>query len=141
MRGNTTHGRRSRGRSRGGPSTRASSQGQNLPASSSTSTGNAPPLPKLPSIQWDKKNYHPRTAHLIKWCKINEDACLRIFSDSSRDAKQEGHPHQQLTTQKNTYLQQLATAIFENDEDPIIREHFHANPLQFVKPVQSRFVS
>ena len=31
-----------RGRSRGGLSTRASSQGQNLPAPASTSTGNAP---------------------------------------------------------------------------------------------------
>lgn len=142
MRGGNTHRRRSRAHGRGGLSTGASSQGQNSPASASNSpTGDPPQLPKLPSILWDKKPYHPRTARLIEWCKINEDARLKIFSDSSKDAKQEGRRRQQMSTQKNAYLQQLAKAIFQEDEDPVIREHFRTNPLAFVKPVQSRFVS
>ncbi|KAJ8581510.1 hypothetical protein M405DRAFT_714694, partial [Rhizopogon salebrosus TDB-379] len=82
-----------------------------------------------------------RTARLIEWCKINEEAQLKIFSDSSKDAKQEGRRRQQMSTQKGVYLQQLATAIFQHDEDPVIREHLRTNPLAFVKPIQSRFVS
>lgn len=142
MRGGNTHGRRARGHRRGGLSTRASSQGQNSPAlASSSAAGDSPQSLKLPSILWDKKTYHPRTARLIEWCKINEDARLKIFSDSSKDAKQEGRRRQQMSTQKNAYLLELATTIFQRDEDPVIQEHFRTNPLAFVKPVQSRFVS
>ncbi|KAG1809746.1 hypothetical protein EV424DRAFT_1287942, partial [Suillus variegatus] len=93
-----------------------------------------------PTIHWDKKN-SPRTARLIEWCKVNQEAWLKIFSDSAKDAKEEGRTHQQMTTQKNVYLQQLATTIFQNDEDPKVREYFRVHPLAFTKPIQSRFIS
>ncbi|KAG2742418.1 hypothetical protein P692DRAFT_20645333, partial [Suillus brevipes Sb2] len=87
-----------------------------------------------------------RTAHLIEWCKVNQEARLKIFvtkifSDSAKDVKEEGRTRQQMTTQKNVYLQQLAATIFENDEDPKVREYFKAHPLAFTKPIQSRFTS
>ncbi|KAG2154158.1 uncharacterized protein EDB93DRAFT_1058161, partial [Suillus bovinus] len=62
------------------------------------------------------------TARLIEWCKVNQEAQLKIFSDSAKDAKEEGCTHQQMTTQKNIYLQELATTIFQNDEDPKVRD-------------------
>ncbi|KAG1828920.1 hypothetical protein EV424DRAFT_1306111, partial [Suillus variegatus] len=95
---------------------------------------------KMPTIHWEKKN-SPRTARLIKWCKINQDARLKIFSDSAKDAKEEGRTRQQMTTQKNTYMQQLAESVFEGDEDLKVREYFQAHPLAFVKPIQGRFTS
>ncbi|KAG2111579.1 uncharacterized protein F5147DRAFT_771729 [Suillus discolor] len=85
-------------------------------ASPPASTGSAPAL-KMPTIHWEKKN-SPCTACLIEWCKINQDARLKIFSDSAKDAKEEGHTRQQMTTQKNTYMQQLAASVFAGDEDP-----------------------
>ncbi|KAG0692198.1 hypothetical protein DFH29DRAFT_818008, partial [Suillus ampliporus] len=89
----------------------------------------------MPTIHWEKKN-SPHTAHLIEWCKINQDARLKIFSDSAKDAKEEGRTCQQMTTQKNTYMQQLAASVFIDDEDPKVREYFQAHPLAFVKPIQ-----
>lgn len=135
----------SRGRgSRGRPPKRG---GHGLVTESSTPQSASPPISagsadrlKPPTIHWDKKN-SPRTARLIEWCKLNQEARLKIFSDSAKDAKEEGRTRQQMTTQKNAYLQQLATTIFENDEDPKVREYFKAHPLAFTKPIQSRFTS
>ncbi|KAG0700423.1 hypothetical protein DFH29DRAFT_774835, partial [Suillus ampliporus] len=59
-----------------------------------------------------------------------------IFSDSAKDAKEEGRTHQQMTTQKNTYMQQLAASVFTDDEDLKVREYFQAHPLAFMKPIQ-----
>jgi len=95
----------------------------------------------MPTIQWKGEKYTQRTARLIEWCKANEDARLKIFSDSTKDARQEGRARQQMTSQKTKYLQELSAAIFANDEDPKVREHYHKHPLAFVKPVQSRFTS
>ncbi|KAG2063601.1 hypothetical protein BDR04DRAFT_1033249, partial [Suillus decipiens] len=94
----------------------------------------------MPTIHWEKKN-SPRTARLIEWCKINQDARLKIFSDSAKDAKEEGRTRQQMTTQKNTFMQQLAASVFADDEDPKVREYYQAHPLAFVKPIQGRFTS
>ncbi|KAG2053841.1 hypothetical protein BDR06DRAFT_863379, partial [Suillus hirtellus] len=70
-----------------------------------------------------------------------QEAHLKIFSDSTKDSKEEGRTRQQMTTQKNVYLQQLAATIFENDEDLKVREYFKAHPLAFTKPIQSRYFS
>ncbi|KAG1804830.1 uncharacterized protein HD556DRAFT_1210313, partial [Suillus plorans] len=55
-----------------------------------------------------------------------------IFSDSAKDAKEEGCMRQQMTTQKNTYMQQLAASVFAGDEDLKVREYFQAHPLAFL---------
>ncbi|KAG2345639.1 hypothetical protein BDR05DRAFT_868190, partial [Suillus weaverae] len=93
-----------------------------------------------PTIHWDKKN-SPRTACLIEWCKVNQDARFKIFSDSAKDVNEEGCACQQMTTQKNVYLQQLAAAIFENDEDLKVRKYFKDHPLAFMKPIQGCYFS
>jgi len=95
------------------------------------------PAPKVPAIYWDKNS--SRTARLIEWCKINEEARRKIFSDSTKDAKEEGRTRQQMNKQKNTYYQQLAVAIFDNDEDPKVREYLRAHPTAFTQPIRARF--
>ncbi|KAG2069700.1 hypothetical protein BDR04DRAFT_1156363 [Suillus decipiens] len=83
----------------------------------------------MPTIHWEKKN-SPHTACLIEWCKINQDAQLKIFSNSAKDAKEEGHTCQQMTTQKNTFMQQLATSVFADNEDPKLRKKYNKINLQ-----------
>ncbi|KAG2346645.1 hypothetical protein BDR05DRAFT_945651 [Suillus weaverae] len=45
-----------------------------------------------------------------------------------------------MSTQKKNYIQQLAAAIFTNDEDPAIRALYDEHPLSFIKPVESWFI-
>jgi hypothetical protein len=46
-----------------------------------------------------------------------------------------------MSTHKKNYIQQLAAAIFTNDEDPKIGDLYGKHPLSFIKPVESEFVS
>ncbi|KAG1758725.1 hypothetical protein EDD22DRAFT_747832, partial [Suillus occidentalis] len=80
-----------------------------------------------------------RTSRLIAWCKANDDACIKLFSDSVKDAKEQGRKKKQSGSPKETYYAQLANAIFSNDEDPEVRLLFQTNPSAFIKPVQTRF--
>ncbi|KAG2030503.1 hypothetical protein BDR03DRAFT_878128, partial [Suillus americanus] len=77
---------------------------------------------------------------LIEWCKANDEGWIKLFSDSAKDAKDEGQPQQQMSTQKKNYIQQLATAIFAEDEDPQIHALYQEHPLSFIKPVQSQYL-
>ncbi|KAG2028948.1 hypothetical protein BDR03DRAFT_1056542 [Suillus americanus] len=131
------------GRGCGSRGHQAKHGGHGLITDSSAPTSASPPAStgsalKMPTIHWEKKN-SPRTTHLIEWCKINQDARLKIFSDSAKDVKEEGRTCQQMTTQKNIYMQQLAASVFADDEDPKVREYYQAHPLAFVKPIQGRF--
>ncbi|KAG1801293.1 uncharacterized protein BJ212DRAFT_1223302, partial [Suillus subaureus] len=62
-----------------------------------------------------------------------------LFSDSVKDAKEQGRKKKQGGTPRETYYLQLAHAVFENDEDPETRLLFEQNPQVFIKPVQTRF--
>ncbi|KAG1838232.1 hypothetical protein C8R48DRAFT_622374, partial [Suillus tomentosus] len=100
----------------------------------------APTLPaaKRKGIQWEK-THSARTSRLIAWCKANDDARIKLFSDSVKDAKDQGRKKKQSGTPKETYYLQLASSIFSNDEDPETRLLFSQNPNAFIKPVQTRF--
>ena len=132
--GTIGRGRGSRGRPMSGSHSTPTSAGPPV------STGQAPQAKaKTPPIHWDGKN-SARTARLIEWCKLNEESRRKIFSDSTKDAKEEGRTRQQMNKQKTTYYKELAVAIFNNDEDPKVRNHFQAHPLAFEKPIRSRFI-
>jgi hypothetical protein len=90
------------------------------------------------NITWEKNHSH-RTSWLIAWCKANEDACIKLFSDSGKDAKEQGRKKKQSGTSKDTYYLQLANAIFSKDEDPEVQLLFQKDPKSFIKPIQSRF--
>ncbi|KAG1743527.1 hypothetical protein EDD22DRAFT_747036, partial [Suillus occidentalis] len=80
-----------------------------------------------------------RTSWLIAWCRDNEDSHIKLFSDSVKDAKDQGRKKKQSDIPKETYYLQLADSIFVNDKDPEMRLLFQQNPKAFIKPVQMRF--
>jgi hypothetical protein len=88
------------------------------------------------NITWEKNHSH-RTSRLIAWCKANEDARIKLFSDSGKDAKEQGRKKKQSGTSKDTYYLQLANAIFSKDEDPEVQLLFQKDPKSFIKPIQS----
>ncbi|KIK74929.1 hypothetical protein PAXRUDRAFT_106561, partial [Paxillus rubicundulus Ve08.2h10] len=56
-----------------------------------------------------------RTTRLIEWCKENESAWIRLFSDSTQDVKDAGQKKEVSGVSKKDYFQQLARQIFTND--------------------------
>ncbi|KAG2053200.1 hypothetical protein BDR06DRAFT_886347 [Suillus hirtellus] len=89
----------------------------------------APTLPaaKRKGIQWEK-THSAHTSWLIAWCKANDDAHIKLFSDSVKDAKDQGRKKKQSGTPKETYYFQLASLIFSNDKDPEMWLLFLQNP-------------
>ncbi|KAG2064503.1 hypothetical protein BDR04DRAFT_987844, partial [Suillus decipiens] len=79
------------------------------------------------------------TSWLIAWCKTNDDAHIKLFLDSVKDAMNKGRKKKQSGTPKETYYLQLASLIFSNDEDPETWLLFSQNPNAFIKPVQTQF--
>ncbi|KAG2135036.1 hypothetical protein BD769DRAFT_1352934, partial [Suillus cothurnatus] len=77
------------------------------------------------------------TSWLIAWCKANDDAHIKLFSDSVKDAKEQGRKKKQSGTPKETYYSQLANAIFSNNEDPEVWLLFQTKPGTLIKPVQT----
>ncbi|KAG2142016.1 hypothetical protein BD769DRAFT_1316937, partial [Suillus cothurnatus] len=73
------------------------------------------------------------TSQLIAWCKANNDAHIKLFSDSVKDAKEQGRKKKQSGTPKETYYSQLANAIFSNDEDPEVWLLFQTKPGALIK--------
>ncbi|KAG1719541.1 uncharacterized protein EDB91DRAFT_1065518, partial [Suillus paluster] len=57
------------------------------------------------------------TEHLLAWCKENEDACIKLFSDSAKDAKEQGRKKKQSGTSRDIFYSQATQAVFSNDKD------------------------
>ncbi|KAG1855181.1 hypothetical protein DFJ58DRAFT_727620 [Suillus subalutaceus] len=85
----------------------------------------APNTKKKLAIHWEGA-YSAHTSRLIAWCKANDDARIKLFSDSVKDAKDKGRKKKQSAAPKETCYSQLANAIFSNDEDP----EFNKSPKQ-----------
>jgi hypothetical protein len=98
----------------------------------------APNTTKKLAIHWEGA-HSARTSRLIAWCKANDDARIKLFSDSVKDAKEQGRKKKQSGTPKETYYSQLANAIFSNNEDPEVRLLFQTKPSALIKPVQTQF--
>ncbi|KIK17973.1 hypothetical protein PISMIDRAFT_110315, partial [Pisolithus microcarpus 441] len=96
---------------------------------------------KIPKIQWDNKdsNIHACTTQLIGWCKAYLDTWIKLFSDSHQEVVNEGWWCQQMSAQKEVYLQQAADAVFTHDHDPYIRQLYAQYLSVFIKPIKSHF--
>ncbi|KAF8128375.1 hypothetical protein EV363DRAFT_1104863, partial [Boletus edulis] len=79
-----------------------------------------------------------RTNLLIVVCKNNLDFQLKLFSDSTQDATEQGRTHRQMSTNKDSYYQLIAKHVFTNC-DLAVQQTYHANPLAFIKTVKSHF--
>ncbi|KAG6377051.1 hypothetical protein JVT61DRAFT_1100 [Boletus reticuloceps] len=86
-------------------------------------------------IYWDK-GYAYRTDRFIEWCQDNPTKRVKLFSDSTQDAREEGRTRVQLNTaKKNTYME-LARYIFEHDAE--LSAEWLAKPQPFVAATQRR---
>ncbi|KAG1787694.1 uncharacterized protein HD556DRAFT_1239788, partial [Suillus plorans] len=90
------------------------------------------------TIHWEGVR-SARTERLLAWCKENEDARIKLFSDSAKDAKEQGRKKKQSGTSRDTFYSQVAQAVFSNDEDPEVQRLFKEDPKAFIKPVSTRF--
>ncbi|KAI6001318.1 hypothetical protein EDD15DRAFT_2570243 [Pisolithus albus] len=101
------------------------------------------PAEKIPKIRWDDKdpNIRAHTSRLITWCHTYPDVRIKLFSDCHQEAVNEGRRRQQMSAQKDVYLQQVASAVFSNDYDPRIRQLYAQHPSLFVKPIKNRFAA
>ncbi|KAG2049165.1 hypothetical protein BDR06DRAFT_847886, partial [Suillus hirtellus] len=73
--------------------------------------------------------------HLLAWCKENEDTHIKLFSDSTKDAKEQGWKKKQSGTLRDTFYLQVAQAIFSNNENMEVQQLFKEEPKAFIKPV------
>ena len=60
------------------------------------------------------------TTHLIAWLKENETTHLKIFSDSTQDAKDADHKKEVSFHNKKYYYLQATQVIFMNDNDEYV---------------------
>ena len=67
-------------------------------------------------IYWDKV-YAYRTDCFIKWCTDNPTQRVKLFSDLTQDAREEGRNKSQLKSTKKGIYNELARYIFENEVD------------------------
>ena len=67
-------------------------------------------------IYWDKAySYH--TDCFVDWCCDNPTKCVKLFTDSTEDARDAGHAKQQLRTARNSLYEELAKYGFEHDAE------------------------
>ncbi|KAF8414360.1 hypothetical protein L210DRAFT_3514055, partial [Boletus edulis BED1] len=82
----------------------------------STATASQPTGSKGTKIYWEK-GYAYCTDQFIEWCQDNPTKRVKLFSNSTQDAQEEGRTRVQLNTaKKNTYME-LARYIFEHDAE------------------------
>jgi hypothetical protein len=73
---------------------------------------------KIPLVRWDGTPAHAaRTTRLLDWCTENDAARIKLFSDSTQDAREEGCSKLVAGHSKASYLREAAKAVFTNDND------------------------
>ncbi|KIJ21303.1 hypothetical protein PAXINDRAFT_5483 [Paxillus involutus ATCC 200175] len=121
------------------PSPQSSSnkgKGKALPVSSESGPPALTPAPKIPQIHWEGNPlFSARTTRLIKWCKENESARIRLFSDSTQDVKDAGRKKEVSGVSKKDYFQQLARQIFVNDTNHELKTYSQSHPHLFTSRI------
>ena len=111
---------------------------ENSPSSSGNQTPDSVPT-KISHISWSFPEHADRTTRLITYCKDNNDFRLKLFSDSTEEANQQGRTRHQLGTSCDNAYQTLARAVFEHDRDPDFKQAAVSHPTLFVGPIKRRF--
>lgn len=75
-----------------------------------------PPGSKVSKIYWEKGYFH-HTGFFIEWCQDSPTKCVRLFSNSTQDARKEDCMRVQLNTAKKNSYFKLAKYIFEHDTE------------------------
>jgi hypothetical protein len=89
--------------------------------------------PKTRQIHWSVA----RTERLLDWLEENPEDRQKLFSDSSKDAKDEGRRKRVAKGTKSEFHKMIATSVFSVDNDPNVHADFHSNPINYTKSVDN----
>ena len=89
--------------------------------------------PKAHQIHWNVA----RTERLLNWLEENPEDRQKPFSDSSKDAKDEGRRKCVAKSTKSEFHKMIATSVFSVDDDTNIHADFHSNPVNYMKSVDN----
>ena len=78
-----------------------------------------------------------RTECLLDWLEENPVDRQKLFSDSTKDAKDEGRRKRVAKGTKSKFHKLIATFVFSVDADKDVREDFAANPGNYTKSVDN----
>ena len=78
-----------------------------------------------------------RTERLLDWLEENPVDRHKLFSDSTKDAKDEGRRKRVAKGTKSEFHKSIATHVFSADADKVVRDDFAANPGNYTKSVDN----
>ena len=78
-----------------------------------------------------------RTECLLDWLEENPADCQKLFSDSTKDAKDEGRRKRVSKGMKSEFHKIIAMFVFSADVDAIVWADFTVNPRNYTKSVDN----
>ena len=78
-----------------------------------------------------------RTERLLDWLEENPAYHQKLFSDSTKDAKDEGRRKHVSKGTKSEFHKMIVTFVFSADVDAIVRADFTVNPGNYTKSVDN----
>ena len=78
-----------------------------------------------------------RTERLLDWLEENPEDGQKLFSDSSKDAKDEGRRKRVAKGTKSEFHKKIATFVFSVDSDADVRADFLSNTNNYTKSVDN----
>jgi len=78
-----------------------------------------------------------RTERLLDWLEENPVDWHKLFSDSTKDAKDEGQQKHVAKGTKSEFHKLIATHVFSADGDKVVQDDFAANPGSYTKSVDN----
>ena len=119
---------------------RSASRNSPIPPPGSSSLSKGSPSQnelKVLLIRWDK-HFAQRTPKLITWFKENEAARLKLFSDSTQDAKDSNRKKEVSGWSRSYYYSEAAKAIFTDNDDLDVRHCSQVRPDLFATKIDRR---
>jgi hypothetical protein len=117
-------------------SAKAPSSGTSQAISTSDNDEASPGKAKARRVHWNVA----RTERLLDWLDENPEDRQKLFSDSSKDAKEEGRRKRVAKNTKTEFYKKIATYIFSVDDDSSVRGDFHASPGNYSKSVDNYII-
>jgi hypothetical protein len=78
-----------------------------------------------------------RTERLLDWLEENPADRQKLFSDSTKDAKDEGRRKRVAKGTKSEFHKMIATHVFSVDENEAVRADFAVNTINYTKSVDN----
>ena len=78
-----------------------------------------------------------RTEHLLDWLEENPADRQKLFSNSTKDAKDEGRRKRVAKGTKSEFHKMIATHVFSVDENDAVQADFAVNTINYTKSVDN----